>query len=419
MVIDLIRANDIDAAKQLFTHLHEPNSTCLGVSRGVPQGRGVGRMDTEDIFNNILESNAIQTGLIENLEDNILFVAGFGKDKLSDMTTNIIKLHLIEYTQQQCKLHGIQLMQNLPSTFYWNRNNRRWEQHYTEMLVIDDRSLLLIPKGICSYSKGYTPERYYNHFVLNFMQNEHLQLNSALVQTRKSGERFVTKKDLKELHEFSKEFLVNFTQRHPDVLRAFRRTTRSSSLTNMEISDINLRDLIAALIDELQNIPAGTNDATRYHRLITGILELIFYPQLINPILEREIHEGRKRIDVTFDNAAESGIFFRLSNNMGLPCSYIMIECKNYSADPANPELDQLSGRFSPNRGRVGILLCRTIDNINLFLNRCKDTYNDDRGLIIPITDEDVITLLQNYNNWNNDFVETFLSNKIRDVAMN
>jgi hypothetical protein len=418
-VIDLLSQGDTNAAKELFQHLHEPNATCLGMSRGTPRGRGVGSGDTDDIFESIANSRAAQSGLIQDLEDNLLFVDGFGKDKLSDMTTNIIRKHLIEYTQNQCLLHGIPLQNNVPSGFYWNRQTMAWEQHYANMLVINNRIILFVPKGVVSFCNDYTPSKYYNHFVLNFMQNEHLRMNSALVQKKKDGTRFVTKKDLKARNAFSKDFLADFSQRNPTVLNSFKTLTKTNSLTNIEIADINIRDLITHLIAELQSIPAGNADATRYHRLITGILELIFYPHLIYPTLEREIHNGRKRIDITFDNAASDGLFLRFSQNMGLPCQHIMVECKNYSSDPINPELDQLSGRFSPNRGRVGLLLCRTIDDMNLFINRCQDTYRDDRGLIIPLTDSDIINMLLNYDNWNSNFIDNFLADRVRQITIN
>ena len=244
-------------------------------------------------------------------------------------------------------------------------------------------------------------------------------MNSALVQKRKDGTRFVTKKDLKERYPFSKEFIADFSRRNPVVLDNFKQRTKTLSLNNNEISKIDFNELCKSLILDLQSIPTGAADATKYHRLITGILEFLFYPKLIYPTLEQEIHDGRKRIDLTFDNAAENGIFNRLSQNMQLPCQYIMVECKNYTTDIRNPELDQLSGRFSPNRGKVGFIVCRTIENFELFLNRCRDTYRDNRGLIIPIVDSDLIDLLNNHNEWNSDYLEVFLSNRIRSITMN
>jgi hypothetical protein len=420
-LIDLIRDNQISAAKLLFRHLHEPNATCLGLSQGNPQGRGVGIEDTDRIFDSIIRSRAIQTGLIQDLEDNHLFVENFGKDKLSDMTTNIIRKHLIEYTVSQCVLNNISLTENVPSGFYWNRYTREWESEYTTLLIVGQKKILLVPKAIVSFCSDYTPQQYYQHFVLNFLQNEHLELNSSLVQKRVDGTRYVTKKDIKEdeATKYSKEFLREFTKKHPGVLQNFKLETEPKSLNANTFGDLNVGAVAAILVRTLNDISSGNEAATRYHRLIVGILELLFYPHLIYPQLEREIHEGRKRIDIVFDNASRDGVFRRLSENMRLPCQYIFIECKNYSSDPTNPELDQLSGRFSVNRGKVGFLLCRTIDNFDLFIARCRDTYRDDRGLIIPLVDADIITMLENIINHNFTFFDGFVSERIRSITIN
>ncbi|MBA0885059.1 hypothetical protein [Flavobacterium undicola] len=417
-VIDLIRNGNEDEAKELFDHLHEPNSTCLGMSVGNPRGRGVGNQDTDKIYDSLLRSRAIQTGLIQDIEDNILFVDNFGKDKLSDMTTNIITSHLITYTQNQCNLHNILLTPGISSDYFWNRRTDEWEIEHTEMLVINDRKILLIPKGIVSFCKGYTPDKYYNHFVLECLQNENLRLQTALVQRKNNGAHFVTKKSIKEINPQSKGFLRRFTLQHPEVLEQFKDETDIKSLTNIEITDIDITQITQDLIVRLQAIPPGTDSASDFHNIIIGILELVFYPHLINPIKEREIHEGRKRIDITFDNAAKIGVFYRLSENHKIPCPFIFIECKNYSRDIVNPELDQIGGRFSVNRGQVGFIICRQIDNFELFMNRCKDTFRDGRGLIIPLVDNDIIQLLQNYDNWNTAYTERFLSDRIREITI-
>ena len=92
-----------------------------------------------------------------------------------------------------------------------------------------------------------------------------------------------------------------------------------------------------------------------------GVIEFLFFPSLLYPRKEREIHQGRKRIDIAMENGAKTGIFVRLHQIRDFPCAYVAFECKNYSTDVANPEIDQLAGRFSPNRGKVGFLCCRQV----------------------------------------------------------
>lgn len=418
-IIDLIRANNFDDARLLFDHLHEPNATCLGLSVGTPDGNGVGSSDTTRIFNSLISSRAIQTGLIQDIQDSILFVDYFGKDKLSDMTTNIITKHLIDYTITQCDLHNILLTDNIPSGHYWSRQQNDWLAEHCRRLVINGKPLLLVPKGIASFCKAYTPETYYNHFVLNFLQDENIRIKSALVQTTKKGVRYVTKKSIKENNPINKSFLRDFTTRHPEILERFKDRVITNPLQNDEISNISYNAVALDLISRLRQIPRGNHDASAYHQLVLGILEFLLYPDLINPVKEREIHNGRKRIDITFDNASKSGVFYRISENMHIPCPFIFVECKNYTNDTTNPELDQLSGRFSFNRGRLGILTCRNFTNRELFIQRCSDTYRDDRGLILPLEDNDLINMLQNANERNREYVETYLSNIVREVAIN
>ncbi|WP_456289289.1 hypothetical protein M1D70_04960 [Paenibacillus sp. AK002] len=425
-LIELLNVNRIEEARDLFNYLGEPNETCLGISQGLPRGRGVGEEDATEIFESLLESRAVESGLVEDLEDCVIFVDNFGKDKLSDMTTNIIRRHLIEYTHDQCKLWGIPLTDNVPSGYYWSRENVRWEFGLTEMLVVDGKVILLVPKAIVSYSKNYSYEKYHQHFVLNFLQREHLTLNSVLVKRKvlKNGTEkvWVSKKDIKE-HEApcTKEFIRGFTQRHPSVYEDFTNYVKKihGPLMHEELNagyDVNT--FVEYLINKLEQIPPGRANANEYHKHIVGILAYIFYPNLSSPQLEREIHEGRKRIDIVFDNSADKGFFYRFPTRFELPAQFIYVECKNYSSDPENPELDQLSGRFSWQRGKLGFLLCRSINNMNLFINRCRDTYNDGRGVIIPIVDNDLIFLLNGIKEGSLDSVDVFLDERIRDIVL-
>ena len=420
--INLMAAGKHSAALDLFSHLHEPNETCMGLSKGKPRGNGVGNKDSLRIFDSIKESKAAITGILEDLEDFRLFIPGVDKDKLSDMTTNVIRKQLVEYTKQQCLLWGIPLRPSVSAGFVWDYVNARWTPCYDDMLVVDGRKILLVPKGIVSFCRKHTPEKYFNQFVLEYLQHEEIKLRSGLVQKRGDGTLFVTKKSLKERIPYSKEYLAEFTQSHPEIFKDFKQYAASQmhALTDNEITGGLSRIVVADyLLKRLPEIPAGSSDATAYHRYVTGVLEMLLYPHLVAPNVEKEIHDGRKRIDITFDNASTKGFFHRLHMIHKIPCQYIFVECKNYSSDVKNPELDQLAGRFSPNRGQMGLLLSRRIDDMPKFIKRCADTYKDGRGLIIPVVDDDIVASLTAFKQGGPDWMSSeILTNRIRKIIV-
>lgn len=426
--IRLVRAGREGEARNLLSYLGEPNETCLGLSSDAPRGNAIGEVFEDKLHDSLLQSEAITTGLVEDLEDTRVFIKGIDRDRLSDITTNIIRKHLIEYTQAQCRLWGIPLRQ-APSNYYWDGAQRGWIADYKDMLIVEEKRLLLVPKIIVGYARKYAAQEYRQHYVLNFLQADHLRRNSSLVQTsvRKDGSvrRIVTKKSILEAFEeegivLDKEWLTSFTESHPEVFQNFKQNTidKIEVIKSEELTLVLLSDVVDHLITALQNTPPGRDNATNYHRLVTGILELIFYPHLVYPQVEREIHQGRKRIDIIYENAATEGFFYRLHNTYQIPSGTIFVECKNYAADISNEALDQLAGRFAVNRGKAGLILSRTVDDMTVLKNRCTDTYRDDRGLIIPLVDNDLIELLGYVVQYDYPSVDQFLVQRMRDITL-
>jgi hypothetical protein len=148
-----------------------------------------------------------------------------------------------------------------------------------------------------------------------------------------------------------------------------------------------------ALLRKVLQCRPGTSDAVRYEKATEGLLTGLFYPNLTNPIPQHKIHDGRKRIDITYTNMGTHGFFAWLAKHY--PSAHVFVECKNYTCEINNPELDQLSGRFSPSRGKVGLIVCRQFEDKQLFMSRCKDTAQDGRGFIIALDDEDLTELVQ------------------------
>jgi hypothetical protein len=255
------------------------------------------------------------------------------------------------------------------------------------------------------------------------LEAEHHNPHDSLVHVLKNGKRKISRKTLKAKYPLTKDFLFEFAQQHPEVLRRYKDSARETS------RPLNDQDLERAhrdgreidhnkLAAELAAIPVGAQHATAFHNFIFGALQAVFYPELRYPVKEQEIHEGRKRVDICFNNGARDGFFNDLRVNYLTPCQFIFFECKNYSSDPANPELDQLSGRFSAKRGRFGVMVCRNIEDKAKMLKRCRDTLHDDRGWILVLDDSDVITLLKLRAEGKQMDIDAFMNEKMRLLLM-
>ncbi|NQU06187.1 MAG: hypothetical protein HQ568_08860 [Calditrichaeota bacterium] len=415
-VVDTIMSNDDQKAKGLLLSLREPNETHLGFSKGPPRGSGLGPTTSLSLFNALKDSSAVKTGFISSLEDAELMIEGIGKDRISDLTTNIIKSKLLEYTIEQCLLWDIPTREVCAGSIY-NQERQLWMQVYHQLPVYNNRPLLLVPKFIARYNFSYDNTKYYNGFVLDYLHSEHISFNSSLVFTLKNGRKKVRKKDLKELYPKTKEYLYQFSKEHPEVLKKYRNELKNyiESEEFLELTDENISNVANILIDALQLVESGRKMANVYERLMLAICEFIFFPNLTRPEKQPDIHEGRKRLDIIMDNSSKSGIFYEISAHGRLPCPRIVIELKNYSEDISNPELDQLSGRFSRERGMLGLSISRNIDNIEYIHKKCHDTLADGRGLILPLDDNDIKEMLNNISN-NNRNLNDLKLRKLRDL---
>ena len=400
-VLTSIKNEDKPRAIKLLSRLTEPEETHLGVSKEGNRGRGIGGRQAYELYDALSKSKAAQSGLLEDLSDFALFIPNIGKDKISDITTNVIRRSLIDYTQYQCELYGIP-MRRVPSGFFWDAPNKDWRQEYLQLPVINDQKLILTPKYSVRYQVGVDHSKYRSQFVLEFLQEEHLRADDSLVTALRDKEgkirkKVVYKKTVDKHYPKGKSFLESFSIEHPEVIDKYRDSLKESASKIPDINDENFNEMALSrkLSEHLVKIPTGTKTANEYHDFCLSVISFLFYPNLIYPKKEREINEGRKRIDISYTNSKESGLFYRVSVDPHIKANTIIVECKNYTEDLKNPEIDQLAGRFDNNRGRMGMLFFRQAKDMSKVIKLCKDVAKQGNGIILPIDDDFILRCLE------------------------
>jgi hypothetical protein len=396
-VLQRIKSGDDADAEALLQELREPNETHLGLSRARSRGRALGDESAHDVWSALSKSGAAKTGLVQDLEDTVLLIHGIGVDIVSDITTNIVRGPLIEYTQEQCKQLGIPLMEGVPSGPMWHPAKRAWITQFVELPMTKTGKLLLVPKAIVRRTSLYDMQEYYRHYMLEHMQREELKAGSALVTMLKKGPK-VHKSDLIKKYGSDKQAVIDQTFKYPSVLDGYREEKGKrpfQPLSHEDLENVEGDPPIDwdGLLETVVSLPTGTENASSYEKAIEALLTALFYPDLVHPVYQHEIHDGRKRIDIKYTNMGGAGFFAWLSKHYAAP--QVFVECKNYGGKVANPELDQLSGRFGRSRGNFGILVCRQFDNKARFQEGCRDTAKDDRGYIVALDDDDLGTLVE------------------------
>lgn len=398
-LLDAIRANDATLLRALVAPLTEPNETHLGESTGKSSGRSLGsEKRARELIAALGRSRAIQSGLLTDLEESILFVDGIGVDILSDITTCLIRTHLIEYTKNQCVFHGVPTEPQFADQT-WDSDGRVWNPGIEHDLPRGpDGALLLVPKSIVRVRPELDKDKFFRGYIRPFYADIEMNKGVASEFVRliaagtKRARLQVNLTDLGAHVGTSKAAIAKHAEQFPEAMVKYR-TDKSLPTVPLDNAQLAARvnDVVPnldELLDTVSAIAPGRPGATPYHRSIAAFLTAVFAASLGNERLETPQHGGLKRVDITYDNVAGDGFFRWLS--LHYSAAIIVVECKNYESDPANPELDQIAMRFSPDRGRVGLLVTRTIANKRRMEERCRTASADGHGFVIALDDDDL-----------------------------
>lgn len=394
-----VKAGDSGAVTRLLSHTSEPNETHLGQSRGVARGRGLGDgKKGEDMMKALTASRAAGSGLLKDLEDAALLVPTMGRDTISDITTNIIRGPLIQYTQEQCVLHSIP-MEIQDSGMVWSDIRKEWESGFVDLPRASGDKLLLVPKSIVRFNPMYDMGNYYRGYLRPIYEAEELgNPASGLVQVLKGGRRKVLLGKLDKHLGTSKPDIARMTERDPGALARYRKSVTAKSAPPPTEEEYVERTGVAPvdfmeLYDSIMAISPGRAGADSYHRAVANLLTAVFDGALGNQDIEYPVHDGRKRIDIKYDNLAPIGFFHWAAQHYKAPI--VPIECKNYSEDPTNPEIDQIAMRLSHSRGNLGIMVCRELKNRPLMTKRRQDVQKDGHGYVLVLDDTDLRKLAE------------------------
>lgn len=417
-LLDSIKVGDKATIKKLLSALHEVNEVALGYSQDVPTGRGIGPKQAKEIQFAFENSEAAKSGDIKDIADCALLIPGINRDKISDITANILKKQLIEFTKEQCDLYSIPT-KRVPILAF-DFESLTFKSYFDYLPVVNGKPKILLPISSVRQDPELSKDKYYRNFVLEFLRAEHSHAGDSLASVLKNGTIKVTIADLKQKYPMDTKFLYDFTKEHPRILEKYKDELRRTANKKGEKPKLETKKRVLTAEERiriLKNIKPGNPEATNFHKISFDNLIEIFGNRLYDPKGEVKINDGRKRIDIVFNNSNE-GFFNQLNSLHKVHCPKIFVECKNYGKEMGNPEIDQLQTRFSSQRGMFGILLCRNIENKNKIIQSCKDVLHDRKGYIIVLEDNDIESLLRLREKKDEKGIDKFMNDKFDEIIM-
>lgn len=418
-LVDSIRTGDKKTVAKLLNALHEVNEIALGYSSGVPSGRGIGPEQAKEIQAAFESSQAAQSGDIKDIADCALMIPGISRDKISDITANILKRQLVEYTQKQCEKYKIPTKRVAVNNAF-DYNSLQFTSYFAQLPVIGNHAKILLPISSVRQDPELSKSKYYRNFVLEFLRAEHQHAGDSLSSVLKNGQVVVRIMDLKEKYPMNVDFLYEFSKNHPKILENYKSELRRTAIKKGKVQLVTNRKVLNSIErrDIMNSIKTGQTDAHQFHKIAFDNLIHIFGSRLSKPQSEQSINESRKRIDIVFNNSDRNGFFHNLNTIHKIKCPKIIIECKNYGRELGNPEVDQINGRLNSKRGRFGVLICRNIKDKTKLLRRCKDLINDNGNYIIVLEDSDIFKLLEFRDKNNESLIDNCFETKMDELIM-
>ncbi|MCD8438925.1 hypothetical protein [Tenacibaculum finnmarkense] len=238
-LIRAVRLKDSKILKKLLSGLKEPSETGLGYSKGKHYGNSVGNKLKPKIIKAIMKNKAIMTGLLSHFSDAELFIEDVGCDRISDVTTKIIKEVLIDFTQKQCKLLSIPVSSVVQDDIF-NYNTLEWDTRIVDLPVYSGKPIIFVPKEFMRLENSATSNL---GCIYRFALRKFIQYDLSMLQNVTTNEdgRFLLK-DIKIEYPLSKGNLISWCLDYPTLLVDFK-----SEKLNDKIKPLSDEDLMRVI----------------------------------------------------------------------------------------------------------------------------------------------------------------------------
>lgn len=182
----------------------EPSEIGLGYVASGSKGSGTGRGFARRIVGAMVL--AIEAGLsdLHRFEELGLLVENIGRDRISDISCNLLKGRLISYTQEICERHDIKLQQFKVKNSFFDQQRLRWVAEEVDLPANPSTGapVILVPKRFLRELPTLNSSDWWDYVEPSFRDDVNWDTNRKL----------------------SKKDIIDLARRHPDLVRDWSET---------------------------------------------------------------------------------------------------------------------------------------------------------------------------------------------------
>ena len=192
--VDLIRQGQSNLAKELF-HFPEVPEIGFGYTKKGKQGSGVGTYLADLITTTLSDAPVILERGVRHVEEMQLFSVGIGPDRISDMSANLLKEYLIDYTQKQCRMWEIPLSTAVPVSHIFDHEHCSWYDGYFDLPMSPSNKtpIILVPRRIVRVLPWINYNEFFRYEFSGYLRQKivknRLLRNGSIIDQRKNNLR--------------------------------------------------------------------------------------------------------------------------------------------------------------------------------------------------------------------------------------
>lgn len=344
-----------------IVQISECQEAGLGSARG-KTGKRIGDATASEVLSLFSSIPQVKSGGFEHIEEIQLFVDQIGKDRVSDLTCNLTKSFLIDFTIDQCSKHRIPTNDVLlEGVFDYSSKKFKSERLPLPTNPNTGTPLLLLPKRWLRFSPWIN---YDDYFSASFVKEGTVPKERVAV--------------------------LQFNRQNYDMVQTFvrQRERQQADCKNDPLFRPIAMSSAKRKLEEIKKLPSGkTNNADqRYEELVCQLLASLFYPQLDFAAEQSRTDSGVLIRDLIFYNNRSFDFLKDIYDQYG--SRQIVFELKNVR-EVERDHVNQLNRYLNDELGRFGVFVTRNPLQKKI-QKSLVDLWSGQRRCILVLTDADL-----------------------------